>query len=100
MLSLNTALEIRKKLAKDNPQKYEIYLADTYNNLGNLHSDLNNYESALESFSKALEIYKQLSKDNAKKHKPKIAGTLSNLGNLQSNLNNYTKALKLSLIHI
>ncbi|MCB9351209.1 MAG: tetratricopeptide repeat protein [Lewinellaceae bacterium] len=40
------ALEIRKRLVLDNPQRYEPYVAMTQNNLGMMYSDLNAYDRA------------------------------------------------------
>ncbi|MCB9351207.1 MAG: tetratricopeptide repeat protein [Lewinellaceae bacterium] len=54
------ALEIRKRLVLDNPQRYEPDVATTQNNLGIMYSDLNAYDRAEVVYLEALEIYQRL----------------------------------------
>jgi tetratricopeptide (TPR) repeat protein len=49
-------LEIRKRLAKANPQTYEPDIADSQNNLGFLYSAKNDYSRAEAAYLEALEI--------------------------------------------
>ena len=55
--SYNEALEIYRRLAKENPAAYDQYVATTLNNLGTVQSDLGEQEAAKESYNEALEIY-------------------------------------------
>ena len=62
-------------------------------NLGNLHSDINEYTKALDEYEEALKIRRKLAEENPKTYLPDVANTLLNLGNLHFNINEYTKAL-------
>ncbi|XP_022810600.1 kinesin light chain-like, partial [Stylophora pistillata] len=80
----NHALEIRlKKLGPDHVDVAGSYnnLA-SYNNLGNLHSNLDKTDQAKDYYNHALEIYlKKLGPDHVK-----VANSYNNLGNLHSDL--------------
>ena len=76
------ALEIRQRLAKDNPKAYEPDVAGTLNNLALLYSDTQRFTEAEDMYKQALEIYQRLAKDNPKAYEPYVAGTLFNLGAL------------------
>jgi len=64
------------------------------NNLGNLYSDLGEYEKAKEYYIKALETKEELLKSNPA-YLGDLAGTQNNLGNLYSKLGEYEKAERL-----
>jgi len=88
------ALEIRRSLAKDNPQAYLPKVAITLNNLAALHWNQNEYKKALEEIEKALKIYRKLAKDNPQNYLSDVAMTLNNLAVLHWNQNEYEKASK------
>jgi tetratricopeptide (TPR) repeat protein len=50
------ALEIYKRLAQTNPERYEPDVAMTQNNLGLMYADLNAYDKAEGAYAEALEI--------------------------------------------
>ncbi|MBP5421513.1 MAG: tetratricopeptide repeat protein [Paludibacteraceae bacterium] len=83
------ALEIRRKLAKDNPDAFLPDVATTLNNLGNLHRDLNRFEIAEVEYQEALEIRRKLAKDNPDAYLPDVAMTLNNLAIQHSKLNRF-----------
>mgnify|MGYP003547311035 FL=1 len=58
------ALEIYKRLAKDNPQAYEPDLARSYNNLAVLYSDTQRFAESEQMYKAALEIRKRLAEAN------------------------------------
>ena len=89
-----SALEIYERLAKEDPAKYSGYLARMYNNLGNLYSNLGQYDKAEKHYSGALEICERLAKGNPAKYSGELAATYNNMGNLYSNLGQYDKAEK------
>ena len=84
--SYNEALEIRRRLAKENPAAYDADVAMTLNNLGTVQSDLGEREAARESFNDALEIYRRLAKENPAAYDQYVAATLNNLGTVQRDL--------------
>ncbi len=86
------ALEIRERLAKTNPARYEPDVAMTQNNLGNFYKALNNYPSAEQAYLAALEIYERLAKTNPARYEQDVAMTQNNLGIFYKALNNYPSA--------
>ncbi len=64
------------------------------NNLGNLHSNLNNYPQAEKEYNEALSIRRKLAETNPDVYLPDVAMSLNNLGILHSDLNNYPQAEK------
>ncbi|MDO5969355.1 tetratricopeptide repeat protein [Flavivirga aquimarina] len=86
------ALEIRRKLAEDNPQTYLPDVGMTLNNLAVLQRDKNEFEKAESSYEEALEIYRKLAEANPQTYLPYVAGTLNNLAVLQRAKNEFEKA--------
>jgi tetratricopeptide (TPR) repeat protein len=79
------ALEIRRNLAKDNPQTYLPNVATTLNNLAILHWYQKEYEKASKEFKEALKIRRNLAKDNPQTYLFDVAKTLNNLAILHIN---------------
>jgi CHAT domain-containing protein/exonuclease VII small subunit len=75
------ALTIYRRLAQQQPQVYEPYLAGTLNNLGNALSDWRRLEAAVEAFQQALAIRRRLAQQQPQVYEPDVAMTLNNLGN-------------------
>ena len=73
------ALEIYRRLAKDNPKAYEQDVARTLNNLALLYSDTQRLTESEKIYMEALEIRRRLAKDNPKAYKPLVAVTLGNM---------------------
>ena len=86
------ALEIRRRLAKDNPKVYEPDVAQTLNNLANLYKNTQRFTEAEDMYTQALEIYQRLSKDNPTAYAPSMAMTLNNLAILYSDTQRFTEA--------
>lgn len=74
------AIQIRRSLAKANPQAHLPYLATTLNNLGNLCLDAGRLKEAEDAYSESLSIRRNLARANAEGYLPGVAQTLSNLG--------------------
>ena len=87
-------LEIRRKLAVENPKTYLPDVAKTLNFLGVLHDDIYEYIKASEEYEEALKIRRQLAAENPKTYLPNVAESLNNLGVLHYNIHEYPKALK------
>ena len=85
------ALETFRRLAKANPAAYDLDVAMTLNNLGNLHYKTNDYAHAAEKFAEALEIFRQQSATHPT-YEPLVADTLNNLGNCHMEINDYAQA--------
>ena len=73
------ALEIRRELAKQNPEAYKPYVAMTLNDLGALLKNTNKLKQARGYYEEALEIYRDLAKQNPETYKPNVAMTLITL---------------------
>ena len=86
------ALEICERLAKEDPAKYSGDLAATYNNLGNLYSNLGQYDKVEKYHMHVLEICECLAKEDPAKYSEDLAMTYNNLGCLYGDLNQYYKA--------
>ena len=81
------ALKICRKLAKENPEAYEGYVAATCNNLGVLYRNINRMKEAEGYFLEALKIYHKLAKENPEAYEGCVAGTCNNLGGLYQDIN-------------
>ncbi len=86
------ALEIRRRLAKDNPLAYEPDVAMTLNNIALLHSNIQEFSKAQNEYLEALETYRKLAKDNPQAYEPNVALTLNNIALLHSNIQEFSKA--------
>ncbi|CAF4456069.1 unnamed protein product, partial [Adineta steineri] len=64
-------------------------LAQSYNNIGNVHYNMENYPKALSYYEKAYEIRQQSLPPNH----PDLAQSYNNIGNVHYNMENYPKAL-------
>jgi tetratricopeptide (TPR) repeat protein len=80
----------------------EAAVANTLNNLGILHSEVNRMDDARQVFEEALKIRRELANKNPETYLPDVAMTLNNLGNLHSDQNRmddarqaYEEALKI-----
>ncbi|CAF4034979.1 unnamed protein product [Rotaria magnacalcarata] len=86
MSSYKKALEIREKvLPKNHPD-----LAASYNNLGVVHTQLNELESARQYYLKVLNIYEER---NVTNH-PNLAASCNNLALVHEKLDEHSKALE------
>ncbi len=73
------ALEIYRRLAKENPEAYEPDVANTLNNLAALYSHTQRFKESEQYFSEALEIQRRVAKENPAAYEPAVANTLNNL---------------------
>jgi protein O-mannosyl-transferase len=76
------ALELRRQLAQQDPDRYLPYIAGSLNNLGNVDRQQNQTDEARRHFEGALEIYRQLAQRNPDRYLYYLATTLTNLGAL------------------
>ena len=88
------ALEIRRRLAKANPQAYEPDVTMTLNNLANLYSDTQRLTESEAMYKEAMEIYRRLANANPQAYEPHVAGTLTLIGILYYEQGIYTMALE------
>ena len=92
--AFNQSLEVRKKLAKNNPDIYLPDVAMTQNNLGNFYVAKNDYAAAEKAYLQALEIREKLAQSNPDTYLPDLAMTQNNLDVLYSDKNDYASAEK------
>ena len=76
------ALQICRRLVKDNPQTYEPDLAKTLNNLGLLYHNTQRFYESEANYLEALEIRRRLAKDNPQAYESDAVQTLNNLAAL------------------
>ncbi|MBX7142785.1 MAG: tetratricopeptide repeat protein, partial [Chitinophagales bacterium] len=86
------ALDIRRELARSNPQTYLPDVATTLNNLAVLLSDRNEFTEAQEKYQEALDIRRELARSNPQTYLPDVATTLNNLAVLLKARNEFTEA--------
>lgn len=88
----NKALKLYRNMDKNVSISFNSLVADTLNDLGNIHRDLKDYISAKKEYNEALAIYRHLSALNPEAFNPFVAMTLNNLGNMYSDSNEYTSS--------
>ncbi len=76
------ALELRRLLERQDPDRYLPYLAGSLNNLGTVDRKQNRNDEARQHFEGALKIYRQLAQRNPAAYLYYLATTLNNLGYL------------------
>ena len=73
------AIQIRERLAKENPKVYEKDLATSYNNLAVLYNNTQRYKESEEMLKAAIQIYERLAKKNPKAYESDLARSYNNL---------------------
>lgn len=81
---MKTELEVRNH-NKSEDSDY----SDIYNNIGSIYKDMDDFENAIENYTKAL----QVSKDNFGELHPHIAVIYNNLGTVYSEMGNFQESL-------
>ncbi len=77
--AIGKAVEIRQRLATDDPARFEPALAGSLNNLSNCIGEAGENADALEAIRQAVEIYKRLAHANPARFEPALALSLNNL---------------------
>jgi len=72
-------VEIRRRLAQDNPARFASDLALSLNNLSNCLSDAGDRAGALAATRETVDIYRRLAQDDPTRFAPNLAGNLTNL---------------------
>ena len=78
------AIQIRERLAKENPKAYESDLATSYNNLANIYYNTQRFKESEEMHKAAIQIYERLAKENPKAYEKDLAMSYYNLALLYS----------------
>ena len=86
------ALEIRRKLAEDNPDAYLLDVVKTLNNFAGLYWKSNKFDAAANRLKEALEIFRRLPEDSSDAYLFDFAMSLNNLGNLYSDIHQFRAA--------
>lgn len=89
-----TALDIRKKLAQNNPQirKYQHNLSITLNNLAGLYSMMSRFCESETMYYEVLSIREGLVKEDSIAYAPELAQIYYNLGVLYYNMKEFSKS--------
>ena len=91
------ALEIRRKLAEEDPETYESGLAMTLNNLATLYQNTQRLSESETLQLEAIEIQKRLAKTNPQAYEPDLAMAMNNLAVLYSNTQRLAESKSLHL---
>ena len=89
------AIEIRERLAKENPKAYEPDLAGSYNNLALLYNEIQHYDESKKNHKAAIEIHERLVKENPKAYEPDLAMSYNNFANLYCKKQRYAESEKM-----
>ena len=73
-------IEIREKLAEENPERFNPDLATSYNNVGNFYNILGQQEKAEEYYFKAIAIRERLAEENPERFNSDLATSYNNAG--------------------
>jgi tetratricopeptide (TPR) repeat protein len=93
--AIQKAVEIRRRLAKAHPARYEPDLAGSLHNLSvHLSATGENKVEALKAIQKAVEIDRRLAKAQPARYEADLAGSLHNLSNRLSETGDHEEALK------
>ncbi len=84
--SFERALEVRRRLAGDNPAIFEKDVASTLVYLGNVLGALGDHDARRSADEEALGIYRRLAARHPEAFEPHVAGALNNLGRVLSDL--------------
>jgi hypothetical protein len=79
LAAIREAVEIRRRLARDNPARFAPDLAQSLNNLSNWLSDAGDDAGALAAIRDAVEIRRRLAQDYPARFAPDLALSLNNL---------------------
>ncbi|MFC7897528.1 tetratricopeptide repeat protein, partial [Streptomyces sp. NPDC057381] len=88
------AVEIRRRLAQDNPAAYEPNLATSLSNLGNRLAEAGRHDEALTTTEEAVEIRRRLAQDNPAAYEPNLATSLTVLAMLLAAKSDLYEALR------
>jgi len=83
-----------RHLAKAEPKEFIPRVADTLNNLANLHSDTQAFGPAMKEYEEALKLYRGLAEAKPKASLSRVAAILNNLAILHSDTQAYGPARK------
>ena len=86
------AIKITEDLVKTNPERFNPYLADSYNNAGLFYSDQGEPSKAEDYYLKSIEIRESLAKLDSKRSDPSLAKIYNNAGIFYSNQGEPSKA--------
>ena len=87
------AVAIRRRLAEQNPQAYEPYLAMSLNNLARSLAEMGRREEALSAAEEAVAIRRRLAKQNPQAYEPDLALSLTALAAVLSYMGRREEAL-------
>jgi hypothetical protein len=85
LAAIREAVEIRRQLAQDNPNRFAPDLAVSLENLALRLSDAGNGAGALGAICEAVEICRRLAQDDATRFAPALEATLKILHLLEQN---------------
>ena len=94
---LLTAISICKRLAAENPQACESYLARLYSDLANLYRTIKRFKESEDMSLLAIAIFERLSADNPTVYEPSLASSYNNLANLYSAVHRFTESEEMHL---
>lgn len=80
--AIQKAVEIRRRLADENPSRFEPDLATSLNNLSTCLAASGEKKSALKVSKEAVGIYRSLAEENPASFKPELAMSLGTLGTI------------------
>ncbi len=92
--AIQEAVDIYRRLAQWNPDRFEPDLAMSLNNLSSRLSNSGNFPGALKAIQEAVDIRRRLAQSNPERFEPVLANSLNNLSNGLSNSGNIPGSLQ------
>ncbi|MGE4292515.1 MAG: tetratricopeptide repeat protein, partial [Desulfovibrio sp.] len=77
--AIQEAVDIRRELAKQDPERFRPDLARSLNNLSNRLAASGDNQGALKVIQEAVDIYRELAKQDPERFRPDLASSLNNL---------------------
>ena len=79
-------MEIRLRLAEEDPEEYEPDLAYALHKLAYTQYMTDDYDSSAMNYEKALKIRRRLAEEDPEEYEENLASTLRNYGNLEADI--------------
>jgi tetratricopeptide (TPR) repeat protein len=86
------SIALCEALAKKNPERYSVFLANCYNNAGFFYNNQGQVETASECYKKAISIFEKLVEEKPKVYSFSLANCYNSTGMLYNYRGNFSKA--------
>ncbi|MHB8624518.1 MAG: tetratricopeptide repeat protein, partial [Sulfuricaulis sp.] len=82
--TIREAVDIRRRLVRENPARFEPVLATSLNSLSNLLDEVGDNPGALQTIREAVDVFRRLSERNPQKYQAAVNLSVQTLQRLQA----------------